>query len=140
MSTSALEAKQKVYALAKDALPDAQVTYGTVTNPQRMWCMVGQVLYETSNWAAIGAKQRKETYNVHVVINYVGTGFDAEAVEAKVLAAVDTLETALRADPTLGGFAPSGCALVPKRFSSQPTNDGFEGQWDGDVRFMDVRI
>lgn len=140
MSTSALEAKQKVYTLAKETLPDCQVTYGTVKSPQKMWCMVGAVTYIDTQWAAIGARHRKETYDVTVIINCIGAGFDAETVETRVLAAVDALETALRADPTLGGFAAQGCALRPKKFSSQPTNDGFEGQWEGVVRFTDVRI
>lgn len=140
MATSAREAKEKVYTLAKEALPDMQVTFGGVKNPQKSWCMVGQVRYITSDWAAIGARHRKETYEVSIVINCVGSGFDAATVENKVLAAADALESAFRADPTLGGFVAQGCALIPKRFSSQPTNDGFEGQWDGVVRFTDVRI
>lgn len=140
MSTSALEAKKKVHELAKDTLPDAQVTYGGVKNPEKLWVMVGQVMYLDSQWAAIGARHRKETYEVTVIINAIGAGFDAETVEGKVLAAADALETALRADPTLGGFAPSGCALIPKRFNSQPINTGFEAQWEGKVRFTDVRI
>lgn len=140
MATSAMEGKRRVYELAKATLPDCQVTFGTVKSPQKSWCLIGSVTYLDSTWAAIGARHRKESYEVAVVVNCTATGMDGQTLETKVLGLVDALDTALRSDPTLGGLAQSGCAIVPKKFSSQPTNDGFEAQWEGVVRFMDVRI
>lgn len=141
MATRALEAKRALRDKLKAALTGQpiQVTYGPVRSPERSWAMLGRVDWDTAAWAAIGAGKRSETFSVAVVFNVIARGQDCEAAEALADGYVRAFEDALRADPSLGGIAPRGVALIPRVFNSQPITDASEAQWEGVVRFSDVR-
>lgn len=143
MSTSALEAKRRVYTILTNALAGqpVDVTYGAVKAPQRSWAFVGDVTYTESDWAAVGARRRKESFDIAVTVNVILPGGNALDTENKTLGFADAFETALRADPTLGGLVAAGAAVVPKRFRSQPaTNDAYECQWDAVIKVHEARI
>lgn len=142
MATSAFTAKERVYTILDATLsPEGvQVTWGGVKSPQRSWAALGAVTYSESDWAAVGARGRSEDYDIAVLVNVILPGGSPRDAEAKTLAFVDAFETALRADPTLGGLAAKGAALVPREFKSQPVTDGSEGDWQGVVRISGARI
>lgn len=143
MATAALEAKRRVHVLLDEALTGQaiDVTYGPMRNPPRSWAFVGEVTYSDSEWAAVGARGRKETFDVSVTVNVILPGGNAADTENKTMGFADLFETAVRADPTLGGLAPAGVAVIPKRLRSQPSGtDTFEGQWDAVVRITGARI
>jgi hypothetical protein len=142
MATSALAAKKAVYAILEASLTGEPVgvTYGAVKSPERSWAFVTRVTYSDSKWAAVGARTRSESYDVGVVFSIIQPGGSCESVETEALRLLDMFEDGLRADPTLGGIAVAGAALVPKEIRSQPVTDGAECEWTGAVRITEARI
>lgn len=142
MVTQALVAKKRIKALCDSALAGTGVgvTYGPVRSPESSWCMVGKVTYDSTVWAAIGARRRSETFSVALMLNYKASGVLLPDAEAALIGWVGQIEAALRADPSLGGLTVGGVAMVPNNFNSQPLPDASEAQWEGVIRVSDVRI
>jgi len=142
MGTKALTAKTRIKALIDTALTGTPVgvTYGPVRSPEAAWCMVGRIAYDKTEWAAIGARRRSETFTVAVLVNYKASGRSCPEAEAAVIDWVNLIEDALRADVSLGGLTVAGVALIPTSLNSQPLPDASEAQWEGVIRVSDVRI
>lgn len=142
MATSARDGKLKVFQVLEASLTGLPITatYGQMKTPPRQWAFVSHVTYVDTDWAAIGARKRTETYDVTVVFSVSAPGGNADSVEDLTLSYVDTFETALRANPSLDGLAAAGAALRPQSFKSMPYTDGFLCEWEGVVRVSGVRI
>lgn len=144
MATSAREAKRRVYTMLRNSMaalnPAIEVSNGGVRTPGRSWVFTSKVVYSDAHFAAIGGRKRDEDYDVTVIFSFVSPGGSTDDAEDSTLAAVDAFETALRADPTLGGLAAKGAQLYPKEFQSQPNTEGAICEWQGAVRITGARI
>ncbi len=80
-----------------------QVGYGEAEQPEQERVEVGGTLPPTEqNWTALGNRRRDENYALHVLITVDAGDTTQRAATERAFALLALLETALRADPTIG--------------------------------------
>lgn len=104
-TTSTIPAvKAALVASLRSALPDVQITYGGVENPQESYIGIGNVV---GNFAIptmkAGRKSRNETYTIAVLIATILATDDVEGAEALAYEHLATLEDLLANDPSFPG-------------------------------------
>ena len=92
---------------ARGGLAGVQVSYGPpLPNPQREYIWVGDV-EGAQSFAAFAAAntlyQRREEYNVQVIIGVLHEGTDTKATDDRCFALLAELEQQVRTDPTVSG-------------------------------------
>jgi hypothetical protein len=82
-----------------------QVCYGNPRNPTREDVIVGDTSQEgddQQDWAAIGNRQRDETYALNLVIDVTTPGADCQVAVERAFALFAVVEDVLRTTPTMG--------------------------------------
>lgn len=135
MATAALELKKAIFNTATDTFPDTLVSWGYTDKFERKNIFLEEVIWENTDWAALGGQRpsRNETVNVKIYFGVIEAGAKSHEVEEDAFNMMDTLETALRENPTLSGKAIS-VALVPDRVDSGNTDNGASCLIEASVR------
>lgn len=135
MSTNAFAVKGALRDMIKalPALAGYQVTWGyPARNPERRWVFVGEVQWPDSQWAT--NRSREEVFEVSVIVNCQLSGGTAEEVERELERMSAGIEDGLKASPNLGIQSVVTSDFVPKKLSSFPSDQVFEGQLESIVR------
>lgn len=135
MSTNAFAAKAALRDMIKalPALAGYQVTWGYPTrNPERRWVFVGEVMWPDSQW--VTNRSREETFEVSVIVNAQISGATAEEVENELQTMAAGIEDGMKATPNLGIQSVVTTDFVPKKLSSFPSDQVYEGQFEAIVR------
>lgn len=124
MTSQTPAAIDRLVAVFRAALPGAQVADGPLVRPARTaWAVVGgdgpvgeeeDAARAVQSWTGIGARRRDETIDVVCAVG-TATGDPETGMTARRAAAyrmLGAVETALRADPGLGGLTTGGAAAV----------------------------
>lgn len=136
MATTAFDAKSKVVELlaAERALAEVPITYGIdLRDIQREWVAVGKIEWSDDDWAAIGARSRDESYEIALYVNVQKPGGTQREAEARVIEILTTIESALRANPTLDGLV-RVAGFVHRNALAYPYVDGQEAQAEAVIR------
>jgi hypothetical protein len=79
----------------------------------------------TQTWAGLGAKRRSEIFSVTcAAVALVGQD-DSKASRDAVYALLNTVDTTLRADPSLGLAPPLVAGVKPTELICEPTSEGY---------------
>jgi hypothetical protein len=115
------------------ALAGYQVTWGYPTrNPERRWVFVGEVMWPDSQW--VTNRSREETFEVSVIVNAQISGATAEEVENELQRMAAGIEDGMKVTPNLGIQSVVTTDFVPKKLSSFPSDQVYEGQFEAIVR------
>ena len=135
MATGALELKKAIYEAAKSTFPDTLVSWGYSNDFERKNVFLEEVIWENTEWGPQGGNRpsRTETVNVKIYFGVIEAGAKSHEVEEDAFNMMDTLETALRDDPTLSGKAIQ-IALVPDRVDSGTNDNGASCLIEASVR------
>lgn len=135
MSTNAFATKAALREMIKalPALAGYQVTWGYPTrNPERRWVFVGEVQWPDSQW--VTNRSREETFEISVIVNCQISGATAEEVELELQSMASGIEDGMKAKPNLGVQSVVTSDFVPKKLSSFPSDQVYEGQLESVVR------
>ncbi|MBT2541945.1 hypothetical protein J7E99_14830 [Streptomyces sp. ISL-44] len=135
MSTNAFAFKGALRDMIK-ALPDLagyQVTWGyPMRNPERRWVFVGEVQWPDSQWAT--NRSREEVFEISVVVNCQLSAATSEEVESELQRMAAGIENGMKASPNLGIQSVVTSDFIPKKLSSFPSDQVYEGQFEAVVR------
>ncbi|MFI8237602.1 hypothetical protein ACIF83_10175 [Streptomyces sp. NPDC085866] len=135
MSTNAFAFKGALRDMirALPALAGYQVTWGYPTrSPERRWVFVGEVQWPDSQWAT--NRSREEVFEISVVVNAQISGATAEEVENELQVMAAGIEDGMKSNPSLGIHSVVSSDFVPKKVSSFPSDQVYEGQLESVVR------
>lgn len=135
MSTNAFAAKAALRDMIKalPALAGYQVTWGyPARNPERRWVFVGEVHWPESQWAT--NRSREEVFEVSVIVNCQLSGATSEEVEGELQRMAAGIEDGMKAVPNLGIPSVIVTDFVPRKLSSFPSDQVYEGQFEATVR------
>lgn len=114
MTTSRIPAvRAALVSIFTAQMPTAAISDGKwVTNPDGDYLTVGWTPENDrptghQDWAALGNKARNETIDIPCYADSLSGSTDPAARRAAAFALFGTAETAIRADPTLGGVIPN---------------------------------
>lgn len=108
-----------------------QVTYGFPTRePERRWIAVGQIGWSDTSWST--NRNRTESFTVTVVFSVVTRGGSSREVEAYAVEMARDFESALTADPSIGGLCITS-GFTPRSLKSWPVDGAYEGQFETEV-------
>lgn len=135
MDSKALEAKRFIYDLLRnDSTLGAEkfdVSWSwPAGGPPGRWVMVGRIQWQDTEWAT--NRSRTERFTVSVLFNVMLLAANAEEAETYVRDMARAFETALSADPGMGGLLISS-TVRPGALDSQPMPEGFEAQFELEV-------
>jgi hypothetical protein len=135
VSTNAFAFKGALRDMIK-ALPDLagyQVTWGyPMRNPERRWVFVGEVQWPDSQWAT--NRSREEVFEISVVVNCQLSAATSEEVESELQHMAAGIENGMKASPNLGIQSVVTSDFIPKKLSSFPSDQVYEGQFEAVVR------
>ncbi|MCG5459624.1 hypothetical protein PSH03_005408 [Micromonospora sp. PSH03] len=135
MTTRTLEVKSALKTIA-DGMPlvDAdrvQVTYGfPVRDIERRWVGVGAVSWDSVEWKT--NRSREERFRVAVVFSVQVPGGTSQEAEAYALLMASDFETAVSADPSIGGVCVTS-TFSPRSLRSWPITEAYEAQFETEV-------
>lgn len=135
MSTNAFAVKAALRGMIKGlpALAGYQVTWGYPTrNPERRWVFVGEVQWPDSQW--VTNRSREEVFEVSVIVNCQLSGATSEEVEMELQRMAAGIEDGMKANPNLGIQSVVTSDFVPKKLTSFPSDQVYEGQFEAVVR------
>jgi hypothetical protein len=135
VSTNAFAFKGALRDMIKGlpALAGYQVTWGYPSkNPERRWVFVGEVQWPDSMWAT--NRSREESFEVSVIVNCQLSGATSEEVEGELQRMAAGIEDGMKASPNLGIQSVVTTDFVPKKLSSFPSDQVYEGQFEAVVR------
>jgi hypothetical protein len=129
MSTNAFAFKGALRDMirALPALSGYQVTWGyPVRDPERRWVFVGEIHWPDSQW--VTNRSREEVFEISLVVNAQISGATAEEVESELQRMAAGIEDGMKSKPNLGVQSVVSSDFVPKKVSSFPTDQAYEGQ------------
>ena len=135
MATNAFAAKAALRDMIKalPALAGYQVTWGFPSRtPERRWVFVGEVQWPDSQW--VTNRSREEVFEISVIVNAQISGATAEEVESELQRMAAGIEDGMKATPNLGIQSVVTTDFVPKKLSSFPSDQVYEGQFEAVVR------
>ncbi|MEU9975092.1 hypothetical protein [Streptomyces sp. NPDC051014] len=135
MSTNAFAVKGALRDMVKGlpALAGYQVTWGFPTrNPERRWVFVGEVQWPDSHW--VTNRGREEVFEISLVVNCQLSGATSEEVESELQRMAAGIEDGMKATANLGIQSVVTSDFVPKKLSSFPSDQVYEGQFEAVVR------
>jgi hypothetical protein len=135
VSTNAFAAKAALRDMIKGlpALAKYQVTYGYPTrDPERRWVFVGEVDWPESQW--VTNRSREEVFEISVILNAQISGATSEEVEGELQRMAEGIEDGMKANPSLGLQTVVSSDFVPKKVTSFPSDQVYEGQFESVVR------
>jgi hypothetical protein len=135
MSTNAFAFKGALRDMirALPALSGYQVTWGyPVRDPERRWVFVGEIQWPDSTW--VTNRSREEVFEISLVVNAQISGATAEEVESELQRMAAGIEDGMKSKPNLGVQSVVSSDFVPKKVSSFPTDQAYEGQLESIVR------
>jgi hypothetical protein len=80
----------------------------------------------TQDWAGLGAKRRDETLDIHCAVVALSGDGDAKSARDRAKTILTTVETTVRADPSLGQPPQFTAGLKPVAAFQEPTTDGLQ--------------
>lgn len=124
--TTYLDVKKALLQALKDAAPSAAVSWGWDKRiNERTTIVITESDWDSWDWAFIGAKRINEEYSLNVVIWVKKPGGSNLEAETELVELFETLEIALRQDPTMNGLVIKS-TLMPLKSGSGPMDQGAE--------------
>lgn len=135
MSTNAFAFKGALRDTIKalPALAGYQITWGyPMRNPERRWVFVGEVQWPDSQW--VTNRSREEVFEISVVVNCQLSAATSEEVESELQRMAAGIENGMKVSPNLGIQSVVTSDFIPKKLSSFPSDQVYEGQFEAVVR------
>ncbi|EFC86465.1 hypothetical protein [Parafrankia sp. EUN1f] len=132
--TSALPVKTHFFEGLAALLDGRSVTWGFPgrTIP-REWVMVGEITWNSADWAALGTRARDERYQISLLINFKIPGQTCRAVEESAFEVFTQIDEWLRANPFVLYGRSVTAQLQPERAASYAYQDGAECQIEAQI-------
>lgn len=122
---------RSVVTLDDDQIFDGWPSLGDLPNE---CVIVGGTRNEEENWALLGNRGRDETFEIEVVIRGAVQGDSQKEARDRAYGFLASIETWLRANPTLGITGVYDAQLVGSAYTPFPTEEGLAVQIESGVR------
>lgn len=84
------------------------------------------IINHLQSWAGLGKRARNETFSIVCAVTVLLGNDDTASARAKAYTMLGTVETSLRADPSLAQPPPFVAEIEPNSLLTEPTSDGFQ--------------